>query len=71
VYTNNELSHAEFEWSKFETRNRLLGADIAKVPTDVIKTFNTDDSPRKGFRSNHRRRVAPLCPSLIKAAKFK
>jgi hypothetical protein len=57
------LNCAESEFSKRETRNRLLGADIA---TDQTKPFNTDVSPRKVFRSNHRRRVAPSDPSLIK-----
>jgi hypothetical protein len=38
------MYRAESEFSKRETRNRLLGADIA---TDQTKTFNTDNSPRK------------------------
>ena len=60
---NNELNYAESELSKRETRNRLLGADIA---TDQTKPLNTDVSPRKVFRNNLRRRVAPSDPSLIK-----
>ena len=60
---NNELSCAESEFSKRGTRNWLLGADIA---TDQTKPSNTEVSPRKVFRSNHRRRVAPSDPSLIK-----
>jgi hypothetical protein len=60
---NNELNRAESEFSMRETRNGLLSADIATVQT---KPFNTDVSPRKVFRSNHRRRVAPSDPSLIK-----
>ena len=60
---NNELNCAESEFSKRGTRNWLLGADIA---TDQTKPSNTEVSPRKVFRSNHRRRVAPSDPSLIK-----
>jgi len=60
---NNKLNYAESELSKRETREKLLGADIA---TDQTKPFNNDVSPRKVFRSNHRRRVAPSDPSLIK-----
>ena len=60
---NNELNYAESQLKKRETRNRLLGADIA---TDQTKPFNTDVFPRKVFRSNHRRRVAPSDPSLIR-----
>jgi hypothetical protein len=41
---NNELSRAESEFSKRETRKRLFDADIA---TDQTKPFNTDVSPRK------------------------
>jgi hypothetical protein len=41
----------------------LFGADMA---TDRTNTFNTAVSPRKVFRSNHRKRVAPSDPSLIK-----
>ena len=59
---NNELNRAESEFSKREPRNRLLGADIT---TDQIKPFNTDDSPRKVLRSNHRKRAAPSDLSLI------
>jgi hypothetical protein len=59
----NELNCTESELSKRETRNGLLGADNA---TDQTKAFNTEVSPRKVFRSNHRRRVAPSDPSLIK-----
>jgi hypothetical protein len=58
------LNCAESEFSKPETRNRLLGVDIA---TDQTKPFNTDVSPRKVFRSNHRR-VVPSDPSLIKSS---
>ena len=60
---NNEFNCAESEPSTRKARNRLLGADIA---TDQTKPFNTDVSPRKLFRSNHRRRVAPSDPSLIR-----
>jgi hypothetical protein len=60
---NDELNCTESELSKPETRNGLPGADIA---TDQTKTFNTELSPRKVFRSNHRRRLAPPDPSLIK-----
>jgi hypothetical protein len=59
----NELNCTESELSKPETKNGLLGTDIA---TDQTKIFNTEVSPRKVFRSNHRRRVAPSNPSLIK-----
>jgi hypothetical protein len=48
---NSELNCTESELSKRETRNGLLGADIA---TDQTKTFNTEVSPRKIFRSNYR-----------------
>jgi hypothetical protein len=51
-----ELNCAESEFSKRETRNRLLDADIA---TDQTKPFNTGVSPRKVFRSNHKRSAAP------------
>jgi len=61
---NNELNRAKSEFSKPETRNRLLGVDIA---TDQTKPFNTDVSSRKVFRSNHRR-VVPSDPSLIKSS---
>ena len=57
------MNYAESELSKREMRNRLLGADIA---ADQTKPFNTDVSPRKVFRSNLRRSVAPSDPSLIK-----
>jgi hypothetical protein len=60
---NNELNCTESELSKREMRNRLLGADIA---TDQTRTFNTEVSPRYVLISNHRRRVAPSDPSLIK-----
>jgi hypothetical protein len=60
---NNESNCTESELSNPETRNGLLGVDIA---TDQTKTFNTEVSPRKVFRSNHRRRIAPSDPSLIK-----
>jgi hypothetical protein len=63
---NNELNCTEFELSKRETKNGLLDADIASFATDPTKTFKTEVSPRKVFRSNHRRRVAPSDPSLIK-----
>jgi hypothetical protein len=59
----NELNCTESELSKPETKNGLLDADIA---TDQTKTFKTEVSPRKGFRSNHRRRVAPSDSLLIK-----
>jgi hypothetical protein len=58
---NNELNCTESELSKPEMENGLLGADIA---TDQTKTFEV--TPRKVFRSNHRRRAAPSDPSLIK-----
>jgi hypothetical protein len=64
---NYELNCTESELSKSETVNGLLGSDIA---TDHTKTFNTEESPRKVFRSNHRRRVAPSDPSLIKPSRF-
>jgi hypothetical protein len=38
------LNRIESEFSKRETRNKLLGADIT---TDQIKPFNTDVSPKK------------------------
>ena len=60
---NNESKCAESEFSKRETRNRLRDADIA---TDQTKPFNADVSPRNVLRSNHRRKVAPSDPSLIK-----
>jgi hypothetical protein len=60
---NNEMNCAESHFSKRGTRNRLLGTDIA---TDQTKPFNTEVSPRKLIRSNHRRRVAPSDSSMIK-----
>jgi hypothetical protein len=63
---NNELNCAESDFSKRETRNGLLGADIE---TDQTKPFNTEVSSRKDFRSNHRRRVAPSDQSLIKPSR--
>jgi hypothetical protein len=56
-------SNLNFKVQTRETRNRLLGADIA---TDKKKPFNTNVPPRKVFRSNHRRKVEPSDPSLIK-----
>jgi hypothetical protein len=46
---NNELNCTEPELSKCETRNGLLGADIA---TDQTKASNTEVSPRTVFKSN-------------------
>jgi hypothetical protein len=63
----NEFNCTESELSKHETRNGLIGADIA---TDQTKTFNTEVSPRKVFRTNHRRRVAPSDPSRIKPSGY-
>jgi len=57
------LDCAESELSKRETKNGLLGAENV---TDQTKPFNTEVSPRKVFRSNHKRRVAKSDPSLIK-----
>ena len=58
----NEFNCDDSEFLKRETRDGLLGADIASGQT---KPFNTEVSPRKVFRSNHRRRVAPSDPSMI------
>jgi hypothetical protein len=62
---NNESNCAEYEFSKRETRKRLLGNKVGIV-TDQTKPFNTEVAPRKVFRSNHRWSVAPSDPSLIK-----
>ncbi len=49
----------------FEMRNEN-GPLCVVIATDQTKPFNTELSPRKVFRSNHRRRVAPSDPSMIK-----